>query len=82
MEFYRTNELEISEIPHQNSTKERNDEIGSEVMLGSLNFAELHELAQNNHVVLDKSVIEHQLSHEISHQEKEISKLNQIIDII
>ena len=68
MEFYRNTDLEISEIPHQNSTKERNEEIGSEVMLGSLNFAELHELTQNNHVVLDKSVIEHQLSHEISHQ--------------
>ena len=42
MEFYRNTDLEISEIPHQNSTKERNEEIGSEVMLGSLNFAELH----------------------------------------
>lgn len=68
--------MELSAIPHQNSLKENNEELNLEV-LGSLSLADVQEGA-----LLEQSEVVQLHSKEIDQQEEELSKLNQIIDII
>jgi hypothetical protein len=51
-------------------------------MLASLNLGDIRELPKDTSVLLEKSEVVHHFGKEIEQQQRELSKLNEIIDII